>query len=183
MMRFCPSGSTKIGATPVGTPATIFTSVVSTPKALKLRTVASPNRSFPTFATISTCAPHSRAAIAWFAPLPPKPRSKFCPNSVSPGLGNLSAKVIRSVLALPTTAIRGVFAISISSLSFQAFYRVTFDQRDIKDSGRNGRGLLTRDSFQHQLNSTGTDRPHRLRNGSQTRPDEIGPTDIVESSD
>jgi hypothetical protein len=107
MMRFWPLGSTKIGATPVGTPGTIFTCVVSIPNEAKFLIVASPKRSLPTRATMTTSAPHSRAAIAWLAPLPPKPRSKFWPNMVSPGRGKASLKVMRSVLALPTTAIRG----------------------------------------------------------------------------
>src|SRR5512135_1084324 len=78
---------------------------------LKLSMVAGPNRSLPTRATMVTSAPHSRAATAWFAPLPPNPRSNFCPKMVSPGFGNCSVKVVRSMLALPTTAIRGGFDI------------------------------------------------------------------------
>src|SRR5215813_8062869 len=81
------------------------------PSFLKFSMVAGPKRSLPTLATMNTSAPHSRAATAWFAPLPPNPRSNFCPKMVSPGLGNLSVKVVRSMFALPTTAIRGRFAI------------------------------------------------------------------------
>src|SRR5712671_4314302 len=37
--------------------------------------------------------------------------SNFCPKIVSPGLGNSAVNVVRSTLALPTTAMRGRFAI------------------------------------------------------------------------
>ena len=67
--------------------------------------VAGPKRSSPTRATIDTSAPHSRAATAWLAPLPPQPRSKCSPKIVSPAFGNRSEKVVRSTFALPTTAI------------------------------------------------------------------------------
>jgi hypothetical protein len=60
---------------------------------------------------MNTSAPHNRAATAWFAPFPPNPKSNFGANSVSPGLGNLSVKVVRSILALPITAMRGRLAI------------------------------------------------------------------------
>src|SRR6266567_590897 len=69
--------------------------------------VASPNRSLPTLAIITTSAPHSRAATAWFAPLPPNPRSNRVPKIVSPGRGNVSLNVVKSVLALPMTAMWG----------------------------------------------------------------------------
>ena len=108
---FCPFGSTKIGATPLDNPSTCFTCVGSIPCLRKFSIVAGPNRSLPTRATINTSAPHSRAATAWFAPLPPKPRSNFCPKMVSPGLGNWSLNVVRSTFALPITAMRGRFAI------------------------------------------------------------------------
>ena len=58
------------------------------PSAEKFSTVAAPKRSAPTRATIATSAPQRRAATAWFAPLPPKPRSNRVPNIVSPGDGN-----------------------------------------------------------------------------------------------
>src|SRR5258708_8167409 len=107
MIRFCPFGSTKIGATPLDTPSTIPTCLLSIPNAAKFFTVASPNRSLPTLAIITTSAPHSRAATAWFAPLPPNPRSKLFPKIVSPVRGNVSLKVVKSVLALPIIATRG----------------------------------------------------------------------------
>jgi hypothetical protein len=74
--------------------------------------VAGPKRSDPTRATMNTSAPHRRAATAWLAPLPPKPRSKLGAKSVSPGRGNSSVKVVRSTLALPTTAILGRLAMA-----------------------------------------------------------------------
>src|SRR6266536_1965418 len=84
------------------------------PSFLKLVIVAGPNRSSPTRATMNTFAPHSRAATAWFAPFPPNPRSNFWPKIVSPGLGKWSENVVRSTFALPTTAMRGTFAIVFS---------------------------------------------------------------------
>src|SRR5450755_4242498 len=81
------------------------------PSFSKFLIVDGPNRSSPTRATMKTSAPQSRAATAWLAPFPPNPRSNFCPKIVSPGLGNRSAKVVKSTLALPTTAMRGRFAI------------------------------------------------------------------------
>src|SRR5258708_22441144 len=73
-----------------------------------------PNRSSPTRATMKTSAPQSRAATAWFAPFPPNHRSNFRQKMVSPGLGNWVEKVVKSTLALPTTAMRGRFAIIFS---------------------------------------------------------------------
>ena len=105
-MRFWPLGSTKIGATPLDTPSSTRTSEASIPSAPKFSTVAAPKRSAPTRATIATSAPQSRAATAWFAPLPPNPRSNLVPNIVSPGDGNRSVNVVRSTLQLPTTAMR-----------------------------------------------------------------------------
>src|SRR3984885_15187501 len=105
-MRFCPLDSTKIGATPLDNPSTAFTWVVLMPCFLKFSIVAGPNRSLPTRATMNTSAPQRRAATAWFAPLPPNPRSNLWPKIVSPGFGNRSANVVRSMLALPTTATR-----------------------------------------------------------------------------
>src|SRR6266581_8408956 len=43
--------------------------------------------------------------------------SNFWPKIVSPGLGNWSVNVVRSTLALPTTAMRGRFAIFLSPRS------------------------------------------------------------------
>src|SRR6202162_2375275 len=111
MIRFCPEGSTKIGATPLDTPLTWRTCVASIPSFSKFLMVDGPNRSSPTRATMKTSAPQSRAATAWFAPFPPNPRSNFWPKMVSPGFGNSSENVVKSTLALPTTAIRGRFAI------------------------------------------------------------------------
>src|SRR6202045_889567 len=111
MIRFCPEGSTKIGATPLDTPLTWRTCVASMPSFSKFLMVDGPNRSSPTRATMKTSAPQSRAATAWFAPFPPKPRSNFWPKMVSPGFGNSSENVVKSTLALPTTAMRGRFAI------------------------------------------------------------------------
>src|SRR6476661_5132766 len=58
---------------------------------------------------METRAPQRLAATAWFAPLPPNPRWKSFPKMVSPGRGKRSVKVVRSILALPTTAIWGCF--------------------------------------------------------------------------
>src|SRR5438552_10367498 len=77
----------------------------------KFPIVAGPKRSLPTFATMPTFAPQRRAATAWLAPLPPKPRSNFLPKMVSPGRGNTSWNVVRSTLALPTTTIKDGLAI------------------------------------------------------------------------
>src|ERR1700735_3925712 len=56
---------------------------------------------------MNTSAPQRRAAPAWFAPFPPNPRPNLWPKMVSPGFGNRSANVVKSMLALPTTATRG----------------------------------------------------------------------------
>ena len=48
------------------------------------------------------------AAMAWLLPLPPAAVAKAVPSSVSPGAGNLDTDVVRSMLILPTTTIRGV---------------------------------------------------------------------------
>jgi hypothetical protein len=53
--------------------------------------------------TIATLTPNLAHITVWFAPLPPKPTVKPVPVIVSPGLGNRSAKVVISVLQLPTT--------------------------------------------------------------------------------
>ena len=60
------------------------------PRDAKLSIFAGPKRSSPTRATMATCAPHKRAATAWLAPLPPKPRLNSRPKMVSPGRGNWS---------------------------------------------------------------------------------------------
>src|SRR5580698_11417147 len=73
--------------------------------------VAGPKRSLPTLAIMATFAPQRRAATAWLAPLPPKPRSNFLPKMVSPGRGKTSLKVVRSTLALPTTAMKDCLGI------------------------------------------------------------------------
>src|SRR5581483_10955099 len=108
MMRFCPVDSTKIGATPLDTPLTMLTCSAPIPCALKLAMVAGPKRSSPTRATMSTSAPHNRAATAWLAPFPPHPMSKWSPKIVWPGDGNLSVNVVRSTFAEPTTQMRGL---------------------------------------------------------------------------
>src|SRR5579863_1359813 len=82
--------------------------------------VAGPKRSLPTRAIMKTSAPQSRDATAWFAPLPPNPRSNFWPKIVSPAWGKRSEKVVRSMFALPITAMRGRFAIGWQSLSPQS---------------------------------------------------------------
>ncbi len=86
MIRFVPSGSTQIGATPLE-PGTRARYVVSIPSDSKLRTVMSPNTSSPSALTIATSAPRSRAITAWLAPLPPNPSWKSSPWIVSPAPG------------------------------------------------------------------------------------------------
>src|SRR5207245_1189632 len=56
MMRFCPSLSTKMGATPLETPSAIPTQLASIPCASKFLMVAGPNRSFPTLANVAMVA-------------------------------------------------------------------------------------------------------------------------------
>src|SRR5581483_11240212 len=126
-IRFCPFGSTKMGATPLDRLSTSFTWRVSMPCFLKFSMVAGPKRSFPTRATMVTSAPHRRAATAWLAPFPPNPRSNFCPKMVSPGFGNWSVNVVRSILQLPTTAMRGRLAIGVFLKSAK---NAEFIQRD-----------------------------------------------------
>src|SRR5258708_31514787 len=134
-MRFCPFGSTKIGATPLDTPSTIRTCFVSMPSDAKFFTVASPNKSFPSFATITTSAPHKRAATAWFAPFPPNPKSNLCPKIVSPGRGNLSLNVVKSTFALPTTAILATLLIRVPRIKSNAaiYHPATHDQASMSN--------------------------------------------------
>src|SRR4029077_19727753 len=123
MMRFWPPGSTKIGATPLETPSAMRTWLASIPCDWKFLMVAGPKRSLPTFATMATEPQHRRAATAWFAPLPPKPRSNFLPKMVSPGRGNTSLNVVRSTLALPTTATKDCLAIILPLKIPRGLYR------------------------------------------------------------
>src|SRR3954452_14126267 len=48
--------------------------------------------------------------MAWLAPLPPGVITKSSPSTVSPGCGSRGASPTRSMLALPTTTIRGAMA-------------------------------------------------------------------------
>src|SRR5258708_2096740 len=134
-IRFCPFGSTKIGATPLDTPSTIRTCFVSMPSDAKFFTVASPNKSFPSLATITTSAPHKRAATAWFAPFPPNPKSNLCPKIVSPGRGNLSLNVVKSTFALPTTAILGTLLIRVPRIKSNAaiYHAATHEQASMSN--------------------------------------------------
>jgi len=86
MIRFVPSGSTQIGATPLA-PGARRTCVTSIPSSTKLPTVIPPKTSSPTALTIATLAPRSRAITAWFAPFPPNPIRKSSPMTVSPAAG------------------------------------------------------------------------------------------------
>ncbi len=106
MIRFVPSGSTQIGATPLD-PVTRVTKRVSMPSSAKLRIVMSPKTSSPSALTIATSAPRRRAMTAWFAPFPPNPRRKSSPAMVSPPDGTRWVYAIRSIIVLPTTAMRG----------------------------------------------------------------------------
>jgi len=72
MMRFCPLGSTKIGATPLETPSAMRTYVTSIPSDSKFLIVAGPKRSFPTFATISHVRPTQTRRNRLIRPLAPK---------------------------------------------------------------------------------------------------------------
>src|SRR6266705_531261 len=98
--------------------------------------VAGPNRSLPTQATIKTSAPQSREATAWLAPLPPKPRSNFWPKIVSPAFGNFSVNVVRSIFALPTTAMRGRFAIGLTELFPSIYFCFESQVEDAESSQR-----------------------------------------------
>src|SRR5438477_2349106 len=109
--------------------------------------VAGPNRSLPTLATIKTSAPQSREATAWLAPLPPKPRSNFWPKIVSPAFGNFSVNVVRSIFALPTTAMRGRFAIGSTEL-FSKFTFVSTSKLKKAESSQRWRLLSTDLSIQ-----------------------------------
>src|SRR5258708_31139742 len=134
-MRFCPFGSTKIGATPLDTPSTIRTCFVSMPSDAKFFTVASPNKSFPSFATITTSAPHKRAATAWFAPFPPNPKSNLCPELLIPGRGNLSLNVVKSTCALPTTATPATLLIRVPRIKSNAaiYHAATHEQASMSN--------------------------------------------------
>ncbi len=50
---------------------------------------SSPNASAPSLVMNRTSVPSRRAPIAWLAPFPPGPRSKWLPATVSPGAGSL----------------------------------------------------------------------------------------------
>ena len=71
-IRFCPLGSTKIGATPLEQPSTCFTCEALMPSFLKFSIVAGPNRSAPTLATIETSAPHKSRSSGLVGPLAAK---------------------------------------------------------------------------------------------------------------
>src|SRR2546423_5868012 len=104
--------------------------------------VAGPNRSLPTLATMKTSAPQSLEATAWLAPLPPKPRSNFWPKIVSPAFGNFSVNVVRSIFALPTTAMRGRFDIGFTEL-FSKFTFVSNSKLKNAESSQRWRLLST----------------------------------------
>ena len=107
MIRFWPEAvSTKIGATPLDTPFDDPDVLGVDAEALEVldrgraeQIVADPGDHRDVGAA-------EAAATAWLAPLPPKPISKLSPKMVSPARGNRSLKVVRSTLALPTTAMR-----------------------------------------------------------------------------
>ncbi len=106
MIRFVPSGSTQIDATPLG-PGTRVRCLPSMPNDPKLATVISPNTSSPSALIIATSAPSRRAMTAWFAPFPPNPSWKSRPWIVSPASGTRGGYAMRSIIVLPTTAMRG----------------------------------------------------------------------------
>ena len=89
-MRFVPSGSTQIGATPLA-PGARETNVTSIPCSWKFVRVVSPNTSSPRVFTIETVAPKRLAITAWLAPLPPKPNANESPITVSPACGTFFA--------------------------------------------------------------------------------------------
>src|SRR5581483_10651448 len=68
---------------------------------------SSAHASAPTQPTSRTSAPSRAAATAWLAPLPPGPREKAAPPTVSPARGSRSACTTRSRLIEPTTVRRG----------------------------------------------------------------------------
>src|SRR2546430_5257459 len=106
--------------------------------------VAGPKRSLPTRATIKTSAPQSLEATAWLAPLPPKPRSNFWPKIVSPAFGNFSVKVVKSIFALPTTAIPGRFAIGFTELFHSIYFLFSIPKVKNAESSQRSR-LLSMD--------------------------------------
>src|SRR6185437_7100925 len=186
MMRFSPSAATRISAAPVGASRITRTPEVCTPNVLKLRMVSAPSRSPPTAATISTLAPHRAAATAWLAPLPPNPMSKPVPNTVSPPLGTTSLMNCRSVLALPTTTMRGLSATVRSPVEWawrsDVLHRLALHERDVEDgcpAGNRGAGH----ALLQQRHRPGADGRERLRYRRQARADDPGPADIVESGD
>ena len=86
-IRFCPLGSTKMGATPLDTPSTCFTWVASIPSFLKFSIVAGPKRSLPTRATMKTVAPQSLAAARLIGALAPESEIEFLAEDGFAGLG------------------------------------------------------------------------------------------------
>ena len=114
------------------------------PSLLKLARASSPNRSWPMFPTKVTCAPARAAATAWLAPLPPKPRSNFWPKIVSPAFGNFSVKVVKSIFALPTTAIPGRFAIGFTELIHSIYFLFSIPKVKNAESSQRSR-LLSMD--------------------------------------
>src|SRR6185437_9020119 len=182
MMRFSPSFATRIRAAPVDTSGITRTPEVRTPIALKFFTVSAPNMSPPTAATMSTRAPQRAAATAWLAPLPPKPMSNPVPNTVSPPLGTTSLMNCRSVLQLPTTAMRGVSATwaSCGSRRSDVLHGITFHERYVEHRRAAGDGG-PRHALLQQLHGTGADGRERLRYRRQPRADDPGPADVIEA--
>jgi hypothetical protein len=75
--------------------------------------------------------------------LPPKPRSNFWPKIVSPALGKRSANVTKSIFALPTTAMRGRFAIRFTKLCRKICLGLEIPQLKKAESSQRSRLLST----------------------------------------
>ena len=91
----------------------------------------------------------------------------------------------RSVLALPTTTIRGFLANAMSPLVSErsdVLHGIPLDQRDVESRGPAG-DAGTGHALLQQLHGPGADGHERLRYRCQTRTDDLGPADIVEPHD
>ena len=72
----------------------------------------SPNTSSPKLPTILIFAPALDAAMAWFAPFPPRNIPNVFPTRVSPVLGRRGTVATRSYIKLPTTVTCPIYSFS-----------------------------------------------------------------------
>ena len=87
MIRFVPSASTQIGATPLEPGDPHDAARPRSRAARSCRGSCQRRRRRPSAPMNATSAPRRRAMTAWLAPLPPKPDWKRSPMTVSPGPG------------------------------------------------------------------------------------------------